>query len=287
MYEKSQKMANLTYSVIHKSCNKVMIGKTFWKSVALPSILYGTKNMNLTKTDIQKLQKEENKVYRQILGAPSYAQIATLRGEIGSSSMERRIMEGKIMYYKSIIESVEERDPRNELLKKIVEDMIHTKRYKWMKEIEKSLEEIKLRHQDIKRMDRKEIKEKLREWDTEKWKKEMLTKSSLKIYRKWKTEIKEENDIYDNTPKSIIFYRCRANILKLNDRNRFGGGNTKCYTCENEDETLEHFLLHCPEYTEIRTNIHNLQQPYIEDTETIVGNYQSKMKTQRTKEEIN
>ena len=29
-------------SVIAKSCNKLMTGKTYWKSAALPAILHGT-----------------------------------------------------------------------------------------------------------------------------------------------------------------------------------------------------------------------------------------------------
>ena len=39
MINKANRLANLTYSIIAKSCNKVLIGKTYWKSVALPSIL--------------------------------------------------------------------------------------------------------------------------------------------------------------------------------------------------------------------------------------------------------
>ena len=34
--ENARKMANITYSVIEKSCNQLLIGKTFWKSIALP-----------------------------------------------------------------------------------------------------------------------------------------------------------------------------------------------------------------------------------------------------------
>lgn len=69
MIEKAQKLANLTYSVIGKSCNKVLIGKTYWKNVALPSILYGTSIITLTEAEIDKLQTIENGVYRRILGA--------------------------------------------------------------------------------------------------------------------------------------------------------------------------------------------------------------------------
>lgn len=41
--EKAEKMANMTYPIIAKSCNKILIGKTYWKQVALPSILFGSK----------------------------------------------------------------------------------------------------------------------------------------------------------------------------------------------------------------------------------------------------
>ena len=39
--KKAQRMANLTYSVISKSCNKMLIGKTYWKSVVMPMLLHG------------------------------------------------------------------------------------------------------------------------------------------------------------------------------------------------------------------------------------------------------
>ena len=59
----------MTYSIIEKSSNKLMIGKTYWKNVAIPSILYGSSVVNFSDTDIEKLQRIENVVYRQILGA--------------------------------------------------------------------------------------------------------------------------------------------------------------------------------------------------------------------------
>ena len=50
--EKKIKMAklhsNLTYSVIHKSCNKVTIGKTYWENVILPSVLFGSSVITLS-----------------------------------------------------------------------------------------------------------------------------------------------------------------------------------------------------------------------------------------------
>lgn len=104
MVQKAQKLANLTYSVIARSCHKITVGKAYWKNVALPSILYGTSIIKITEAETEKLQTIENSVYRQILGAPRYAQNSTLRGEIGSSRMRTRVIEGTLLYMKSIIE---------------------------------------------------------------------------------------------------------------------------------------------------------------------------------------
>ena len=84
-------MANLTHCVRGKSCNKLLIGNTYWKSIALPTILYGTNIVNLTEENIKVLQRIENSVYRTILGAAHYTANAALRGEIGSSLVQRRI----------------------------------------------------------------------------------------------------------------------------------------------------------------------------------------------------
>ena len=62
IFIKAERMANLTYLIIAKSCNKILIGKTFWKSVALPGVLYGSSVVNFTKTDIAKLQRLENSI---------------------------------------------------------------------------------------------------------------------------------------------------------------------------------------------------------------------------------
>lgn len=81
MLKKAQKLANATYSIIERSCNKLMVGKAYWKNLALPSILHGIEIINLTEQEINKLQTIENSVYRKILNAPSYATNSSLRGE--------------------------------------------------------------------------------------------------------------------------------------------------------------------------------------------------------------
>ena len=38
----AEKMANLTFSIIARSCHKMAIGKTYWKSVVQPRVLSAT-----------------------------------------------------------------------------------------------------------------------------------------------------------------------------------------------------------------------------------------------------
>jgi len=95
MIKKARKLANVTYSVVGRCCSKILIGKTFWKSIVLPTVLYGTSVIDMTKKEIEELQRVENGVYRQILGAAGYTQAAALRGEIGAKSMKARLLEGQ------------------------------------------------------------------------------------------------------------------------------------------------------------------------------------------------
>ena len=113
-------MANLTFSVIARSCS---IGKIYWKSVALPTIFYGSNIMDFNKQEIEKLQKIENSVGRQIMGVPRYTQGSALRGEIGMFSMRARIMEGQIKYLEYCM-----KDEGNELLGRIAEVKVNGSR---------------------------------------------------------------------------------------------------------------------------------------------------------------
>ena len=50
----ARKMANMTYSEIHESCNKIPIDKVYWKSVVLPSVLVGASVVCWTKSELDQ-----------------------------------------------------------------------------------------------------------------------------------------------------------------------------------------------------------------------------------------
>merc|ERR1712002_845454 len=113
MKKKAETIAKNSYAVIEKCCNMILIGKTFWKGVALPSILMGNQAANFSQTQINQLQTIENRVYRKVLGGAHNTVLETIRGDIGASLMECRIMENKILFVKNIMEG------NNKLMKEI------------------------------------------------------------------------------------------------------------------------------------------------------------------------
>ena len=265
MIAKAQRLANVTYSIINKCCNKVLIGKTFWKSVVVPAILYASCAINIGEKDIDKLQVIENGVYRKILGAPKYAPNCTLRGEIGASLMKTRIVEGRLQYIRSIWER------KNDLLKIVLEDQFE-RPGRWMKKTKEWMNYVGITRREMQQLGKNGIKEKVRAKDTESWKKELEKKCSITLYKSWKTEIREEQ-IYDNRTASEILYRARCNCLLLEDRNRHTGGEIVCKVCKNGVEDLAHFILECKGWVDIRRKAPSLQRPYPEDTSNILGHF--------------
>ena len=263
MIAKAKKLANVVYSVIEKSVNRVLIGKTFWKVLALPSILFCTNIIGLNASEIEKLQVIENGVYRKILGAPSYAPNCTLRGEIGSSTMKARVAKGMIKYVKSVVF----RDNRvlHDILRRNLE-----KKLGWCKNVEKAVCGVGLDVGEIMRRDENDLVEVIKKWDDDLWNEEKKSKKSIELYAKYREKIGSGDD-YDNTEASVILYRMRTNTLKLNDRQRFVQGSTACELCEAPLEDLMHVILDCYRLAEPRQRVTLLQRPNPEDREALLG----------------
>ena len=60
-------------------------------------------------------------------------------------------------------------------------------------------------------------------WDTARWRNEWESKTTLAVYNQHKREIGDEK-VYVNNYSSVLLYRCRSNMLRLDWGNRFVGG---------------------------------------------------------------
>ena len=223
---KSKQLANMMVSVTHRSTNRLLIGKTYWKCVVLPEILYGSDNIIFNSTEINQIQKSENQAYRLILQAPKYSANEILRSEIGSSTMDTRDKINKISYLKHLLET------ENELLSNIMKHDIERSITPFAKKINAYLNEININLNYIKTNKLNKIKEKIKTIDTASWKETVKNKTTLKTYLEFKNEIKEEKNIYDNTEASNILFKTRSNTLKLNWRNRY-----------NKDKSIQENIL--------------------------------------------
>lgn len=166
-----------------------------------------------------------------------------------------------------------EENNRNSLVKEILR-RTKANDLNWMKTTTKYLETIKITYNDIEALKSGEIKNKIKEWDTDQWKTEVQEKSSLQIYKLFQFSISSEDELYDNTPASVILYKARTNNLNLNDRKRFQNEDTSsCIMCGAAGEDLEHFVLHCPGYVSERAAVPALQQPYPENCSLTLGHF--------------
>ena len=68
-------------------------------------IRYGRTVVPTSYTNIEKLQRIENKVWRFLLGIGGYSTVEALRGEIGASMVKSRIMETTIAYIIDVMAS--------------------------------------------------------------------------------------------------------------------------------------------------------------------------------------
>ena len=109
-----------------------------------------------------------------------------------------------------------------------------------------------------------------RRWDTNKWKEEVITKSTLSLYATVKDR-PEEIKWYRNGIKFSLLMQARADALNLGWRGFEADKSKLCKTCINgEDETLLHFILECPRLEMVRGKYMVTQLPRIESSRKLL-----------------
>ena len=206
--------------------------------MVLSSVLHGLEVMSFNKDFIKQLQTIENGVFRKIFTARDHTPNTVLRGEIGSSLMETRFIQTKLLFVNNILEG------ENELIKQILYNTIEDNKNTWKRKFKDYLRDLNISFNRLTRMSMQEIKDKARNVDTEKWNREIEKKTSIHIYKKFKTQIKEEQ-FYRNDFSSTLLFQARSNTLHLNRDKRFKNESTICDLCHIEEENMTHFILKC------------------------------------------
>jgi len=242
----AERMANISYSVMSRSCNRLLIGKTYWKSVVLPSVLKSSQVIVWNKTEKGRMQRIENGVWRKIFDAPSYTPVVTLQGEVGCSSVISRDMKCKLSFAKFVIEG------KNGMMRKILNKMKQFEwkgRRMWIECVDNYLAELEMSWLDLESCTVQQIYKKIDNWEHRRWKTEVDSRSTLEYYR---SKDKIGGESYTSGWGSRMLFRVRTNTVNLNWRARFWGGEVLCDICREEEESLEHFVLRCPGLEEVR-----------------------------------
>ena len=224
------KLSNQVYTTLGSSCNRMLIGKTFWKGLALPKLLYASETIFYTR-DLEKLPTFDNRAYRAILDVPIYTANGFLRGEIGASTPLSRDMKTKILFVKHITN-----DNTNAILKEVIIKELNEKQTEWSKIVCQYMRNLNFNINSITTISTNLIKKKINEFDTNKWRQEIAEKSTLTRYRTQKNII-EETKWFRNGFKYSLLMKARADVLKLNWRNHGDNENMMCKLCNEQTET--------------------------------------------------
>ena len=134
----------------------------------------------------------------------------TLRGEVGASSVESRVMETMLSFARDTLQG------KFEDIKGYMEHDLITNKGRWAKMIQKYGQEIGIEQEELKTLSKKDIKDKVRERDTRIWEENMEGKETLKWYSRGKQKIGYEG-CYRNTFSAKLFARARTNTLQLEE----------------------------------------------------------------------
>lgn len=281
--EKAKRMNNLMFSVINTSCNRMLIGKTFWKGLAMSSFLYSHEILCFNKREKETIQRADNRAYRDILGVPVATAVEFLRGEVGASSHIARDMKGKLLYIKHAIT-----ENKNKTLEKTMINEIQEAESKWSKQVNEYMMALNLNTQEIRNSSINKIRKLINEYDLVNWRRGMEEKVTLDRYRCFKTVIKEEK-WFKNGEKYILMMKARSNTLNLEWKSWGTDEEKICKLCNEEDEDMKHFLVKCNPLQQIRQQCLELQRPNCEQMEETMNRLLifTETRTEKIEENIN
>ncbi len=99
---------------------------------------------------------------------PQYAQVYTLRGEIGASCMEGRIRGSQVKYIRYILEN-----ENQNLLKVILRERQETLRDYWMQSSLELMKDIEMEFIQLREPKGKKLEVKIRNWDETEWREKL------------------------------------------------------------------------------------------------------------------
>ena len=234
--------------------------------MVLTATLYGGNIVSWNEGEIGQLQVAENEVLRKMVGAPGYVALAGVRGEIGIGTMKGRLVRSRLQYVRNMVQG------EKRLLGRLWEEMKLIGRGKILESTRRYCNWAGIQEEELGIITKVELDNRIALVQDRLWREELGNKTTLQLYREWKTEMRQE-DCYEGRLDSIIWFRARTNCLTLGDRNRHLGKDSDCFMCRKGMEDLRHFILDCNKLEGLRLGMIGLQRPRLEDWREVVGRF--------------
>jgi len=181
------------------------------------------------------------------MGVGGYSTVDALRGEMGASLVESRIMETMLLYARDTMQGSFQN------IKDMMEDTMVVKKGKWYVSMKEHMRKLNTSWDDLKEMPRAEIKRRVKDYDTEKWRTSLQDLKTQKYYVLGKKKFGYDF-CYLNNYDSTFLAKARLNALKLEEQ--IGRGkdwyDRTCKLCKITEENIVHFIMECPALEDIR-----------------------------------
>merc|ERR1712120_2821 len=138
-------------------------------------------------------------------------------------------------------------------IKDMVEDTMAVGKGKWYKSMINHLRKLNVTWDNLIEMPRAEIKRRVKDYDTDKWRTSLQDLRTQKYYVLGK--IKFGYDFcYRNNYNSTFLAKARLNALKLEEQISRGKDwyDSTCKLCRQTEENIVHFIMDCPALENIR-----------------------------------
>ena len=247
---KANKLCGWVKHIAYRSHNKYLIGRTLWKSVAVPAITYGNELILGNVGYFSNLNTIQNRLGRFLLGGNKLSPLIACHGDMGWSNFEDRDASSKLKYLGRLVFMSDERIAKSLYKLNYGSPLALT----WEDQAEYYDSEITV-HINNKVAWDKLISASVKMVSANLFHEVVETFTTLCVYS-CKTQPKVEN-LYDNTKGSALLFQARSGSLPLNSRTHHWNGFGKaCRVCTSGiEESLQHFFFECPLYSTEREEL--------------------------------
>ena len=262
-------------SAARMRASKYDVLREVWKSVAVPSIMYGMDVIAWNESEIDKLEVGQSRVARMALNAPRYTAVEALRGDMGWSTFRERLIKATLRYKVRL-----ERMDDARIARKVY--LWSESGSKWRKRCMRMTEKNGLqvvwaiRMAGMNQNEREWIVTRGgrvgTEWDVRKWKSEIDREVKSVGLNEWRSGMERKTTLewykvkeapryerwYDGSLGGDLLFRARAQSMDVNARSyRWSESRSKgCQMCDmGVDETVEHVILECVRYERDRNEM--------------------------------